>query len=430
MAKKLTSLFASMMLFISNGAQAKPKNFEQSLKIENNKNVGNSLKIDNNISKKINDSLTTEDFITYLCATLFLGGGLYYGVPYCRELYKKYAPVKPLNKEQPTLKTNTVFIANQKIQDQKKNICSNFKHKENEYEKFKNFEEKNKDPKKNICSNFKHKENEYEKFKNFEEKNKDLKNNIKLNSKYEKSGDKSLGEGAQGEAWLFKNLETGELVVVKTIKDEDAQKCEKLAYENREMLSDCEYFCKPLDYFEEDGVAYAVYEYIDGIGITGLSEIIKQGKNESLLISELFCQLFEAVKYLKDKGFSHNDLLKKNILFIQNDKKELRIKIVDYGAFKKGFDDKIKDECSVCYLIFSLTCEIDELLNRNDDPWPKVVPDFVNFMSGQNLNEKSFKEISDFFGLGKQEKIYKQISNKSHDEVINFFKNEMKKVDK
>ncbi len=397
-SKRLTSLLAGVLLLISNGAQAKPKNSEQSLKIENNKNVGNSLKIDNNKSKKINDSLTTEDFITYLCATLFLGGGLYYGVPYCRELYKKYAPVKPLNTKNQTEK-NVVL----------------------------NFEEKNKDSKKNICPNFKHEENEYEKFKNVDEKNKDLKNNIKLNSKYEKSGDKSLGEGAQGEAWLFKNLETGELVVVKTIKDEDAQKCEKLAYDNREMLSDCEYFCKPLDYFEENGVAYAVYEYIDGIGITGLSEIIKQGKNESLLISKLFCQLFEAVKYLKDKGFSHNDLLKKNILFIQNDKKELRIKIVDYGAFKKGFDDKIKDECSVCYLIFSLTCKIDELLNRNDDPWPKVIPDFVNFVSGKKLNEESFEKISKFFGINVKEKEYRKISNKSLDEVIDFFRDEVKK---
>ena len=304
MAKKLTSLFASMMLFISNGAQAKPKNFEQSLKIENNKNVGNSLKIDNNRSKKISDSSTTEDFITYLCATLFLGGGLYYGVPYCRELYKKYAPVKPLNTKNQTGK----------------------------------FEEKDKDPKKNICPNFKHGENEYEKFKNVDEKNKDLKNNIKLNSKYEKSGDKSLGEGAQGEAWLFKNLETGELVVVKTIKDEDAQKCEKLAYENREMLSACKYLCKPLDYFEENGVVYAVYEYIEKVD---LKDFIKSEKDAVLIFYKSILYVSKAFKYLAEKGFYHNDFQVDNVVFTKDHKGDFTLKVIDYGRFnqKSYFND-------------------------------------------------------------------------------------------
>ena len=342
-SKRLTSLLAGVLLLISNGAQAKDSG--QSLKDENNKNVSNNLKIDNNKIKKANNNLTTENLIIYLFGTLFLGGGLYYGVPYCRELYKKYVPVKPLNKEQPTLKTNTVFIANKKIQDQKKNICSNFKHGENEYEKF----------------------------KNVDEKNKDLKNNIKLNSKYEKSGDKSLGEGAQGEAWLFKNLETGELVVVKTIKDEDAQKCEKLAYENREMLSACKYLCKPLDYFEENGVVYAVYEYIEKVD---LKDFIKSEKDAVLIFYKSILYVSKAFKYLAEKGFYHNDFQVDNVVFTKDHKGDFTLKVIDYGRFnRESYFNNAKLEVNSFKLEF--------ILNK-----------FCKFLKNQRMNDNIFFEIA------------------------------------
>ena len=358
MAKKLTSLFASMMLFISNGAQAKPKNSEQSLKIENNKNVGNSLKIDNNRSKKINDSLKTEDFITYLYATLFLGGGLYYGVPYCRELYKKYAPVKPLNTKNQTEK-NVVL----------------------------NFEEKNKDPKKNICPNFKHGENEYEKFQ-----------------------EKYLGVGCQGSAWLFKNKMTGELVVVKKIANEKAKECEKLAYEKREMLSACEYFSKPLDYFEENGVAYAVYEYIESVGYDQFGNIVQNSeKGVKLLYCKILIQVVKACKYLNERGFCRNDTTVENVLLIKDQQGEPKVKFVDYGCFK----EEIK---SALYCVYCFAS-------------------YLNYPQGKYslaelykiANYKPIELMDDFL---EDEKGNKTLDNPmSYDETIQFFENEMKKVD-
>ena len=344
-AKKLTSLFASMLLFVSNGAQAKPKNFEQSLKIENNKNVGNSLKIDNNRSKKINDSLTTEDFITYLCATLFVGGGLYYGVPYCRELYRKYVPVKPLNLG---------------VNEKNDNIASNFKHEENEYER---------------------------------------------------NSEKYLGAGAQGSAWLFKNKKTNEFVVVKKIVNKKAQECEKLAYENREMLSACEYFCKPLDYFEEDGVAYAVYEYIENVGYDKFDNIVQNSeKGVKLLYCKILIQVVKACKYLNEKGFCHRDTGVRNILLTKDKYGNPKVKFVDYGCLKR------EKRCAV-YCVYCVAYELNEPEDK--------------YSLAKLYKIADYKPIELFADFVEDENGEKTLDNPiSYDETIKFFENEMKKVDK
>ncbi len=330
MAKKLTSLFASMMLFISNGAQAKPKNFEQSLKIENNKNVGNSLKIDNNRSKKTNNNLTTKDWVTYLFETLVLGGGLYYGVPYCRELYRKYFP---------------------------------------------------------IC---------------------------KLNSIYEpilgedEVNPKVLGKGGQGEAWLFKNRETDKLVVVKKITGgEDVQKCEKLAYDNREMLSACEYFCRPLDFFEEDGVAYVVYEYIESVGYDQFNNIVQNSeKGANLLLCMIVVQILEALKYLNDKGFSHNDVTRMNILLIRDEQGNPKVKIIDYGRFKNEVKNATSQIFYFVQFLANNTCSVNSVLS----------------LYGIN-SHKPLQVWWDFSYFKNQ----KPLDGHSYDETINFFKDEIKK---
>ena len=324
MAKRLTSLLAGVLLFISNGVQAETKNSGQSLKDENDKNVSSDLKIDNNKIKKANNNLTTKDWVTYLFGTLFLGGGLYYGVPYCRELYRKYFP---------------------------------------------------------IC---------------------------KLNSIYEsilgedEVNPKVLGKGGQGEAWLFKNRKTYELVVVKKITGgEDVQKCEKLAYDNREMLSACEYFCKPLDYFEEDGVVYAVYEYIKSVGYNQFNNIVQNSEEgANLLLCMIVVQILEALKHLDNKGFSHNDVTRMNILLIKDEQGNPKVKIIDYGKF----ENKVSSATSQIYYFMNwLTFPrhtANSILNvyNIDSHQPlQVWWDFSKFKNGEPLNGYSYDETINFF---------------------------------
>ncbi len=361
-AKRLTSLLAGVLLLISNGAQAKDSG--QSLKDENNKNVSDNLKYEDNKIKKANNNLTTENLIIYLFGTLFLGGGLYYGVPYCRELYKKYAPVKPLNLD-----------VNNGIQSSKENI---------EF----NLEEKNKDPKKNIKSSFKNGNNEYEKCK-----------------------EKYLGAGAQGSAWLFKNKKTNEFVVVKKIVNKKAQECEKLAYDNREMLYGCEYFCKPLDYFEEDGVAYTVYEYIESVGYGQFNNIVQNSeKGVKLLYCKILIQVVEACKYLNEKGFWHRDTHVGNVLLTKSKEGEPKIKFVDYGCLKKESKPAI-------YCVYGIADELN-------DPQDKC-----NLAKLYEIAD--YEPIKLFDEFVEDENGDKTLDNPiSYDEVIEFFKNEMKKVDK
>ena len=322
MAKRLTSLFAGILLFISNGAQGKDS--EQRLKTRNDENINDNLKTDNIKSKRVDNNLTTENLIIYLFGTLFLGGGLYYGVPYCRELYRKYFPICKLNSiYEPILEKDEV---NPKV----------------------------------------------------------------------------LGKGGQGEAWLFKNRETDELVVVKKITGgEDVQKCEKLAYDNREMLSDCEYFCRPLDYFEENGVAYAVYEYIKSVGYNQFSNIVQNSeKGANLLLCTIVVQILEALKYLNNKGFSHNDVTRMNILLIRDEQGNPKVKIIDYGKFENKVSSAM---FQIRYFINRLTPpghienSILNVYNINSHQPLQVWTDFLKFKNNEPTNGCSYDEVINFF---------------------------------
>ncbi len=80
------------------------------------------------------------------------------------------------------------------------------------------------------------------------------------------------------------------------------------------------------DYFEENGTAYMVMEYIDGVLLKDYLE--KQGPMEPEAALGAIMPIMEAVKKIHSKGIIHRDVSPDNI-FIAN---EESIKLFDFGA--------------------------------------------------------------------------------------------------
>lgn len=80
------------------------------------------------------------------------------------------------------------------------------------------------------------------------------------------------------------------------------------------------------DYFEENGTAYIIMEYIDGVLLKDYLE--KQGPMDPEAALSIIMPIIEAVKKIHSKGIIHRDVSPDNI-FIAN---EESIKIFDFGA--------------------------------------------------------------------------------------------------
>lgn len=80
------------------------------------------------------------------------------------------------------------------------------------------------------------------------------------------------------------------------------------------------------DFFEENGTAYIIMEYIDGVLLKDYLD--KQGKMEPEAAMSVIMPIIEAVKKIHSKGIIHRDVSPDNI-FITS---ENSIKIFDFGA--------------------------------------------------------------------------------------------------
>lgn len=91
------------------------------------------------------------------------------------------------------------------------------------------------------------------------------------------------------------------------------------------------------DYFEENGTAYIIMEYIDGVLLKDYLE--KQGPMDPDAALSIIMPIIEAVKKIHSKGIIHRDVSPDNIFIASEDS----IKIFDFGAAqlndtKEGMD--------------------------------------------------------------------------------------------
>lgn len=80
------------------------------------------------------------------------------------------------------------------------------------------------------------------------------------------------------------------------------------------------------DYFEENGTAYIIMEYIDGVLLKDYLD--KQGVMDSEAALSVIMPIIEAVKKIHSKGIIHRDVSPDNIYITSEDS----IKIIDFGA--------------------------------------------------------------------------------------------------
>lgn len=82
----------------------------------------------------------------------------------------------------------------------------------------------------------------------------------------------------------------------------------------------------------DDGIAYLVMDYIDGVG---LDEVLRQEGRLSLTRTvDIFTQACSALAHAHDKGVVHRDLKPSNIMLVHGDDGREIVKIVDFGIAK------------------------------------------------------------------------------------------------
>ena len=169
-----------------------------------------------------------------------------------------------------------------------------------------------------------------------------------LIQKYEKV--EVLGSGAQGEVTKYKCKNSEEYVAIKKIsRSNKACKSEQLACESKEILSGCPYFCKPIEYFQDEDDCYFVYEYLIDSPIEDIVNLIQQKKDLDVFLCKIALQFMIAWKHLYDNGLSYGgDQNARNyFLTIDRNSNTLILKLIDYGFFHEGKSDVIK-----CYRAF------------------------------------------------------------------------------
>lgn len=94
------------------------------------------------------------------------------------------------------------------------------------------------------------------------------------------------------------------------------------------------------DYFEENGTAYFVMEYLDGVNLRSyVSELAKRGKKLSVESSVMIVQsVLGALKAVHSSGILHRDIKPGNIFVCKNG----TIKLIDFGAAKFSDTDAEK----------------------------------------------------------------------------------------
>ncbi|MCH4192078.1 MAG: serine/threonine protein kinase [Butyrivibrio sp.] len=84
------------------------------------------------------------------------------------------------------------------------------------------------------------------------------------------------------------------------------------------------------DYFEENGTAYIVMEYLEG---RTLAQIMREsgGKLESEKVFQLMRPVIRSMAEIHDKGIIHKDISPDNIMILEDN----RVKLIDFGAAAK-----------------------------------------------------------------------------------------------
>ena len=97
------------------------------------------------------------------------------------------------------------------------------------------------------------------------------------------------------------------------------------------------------DFFEENGTAYIVMEYVTGMTLREYEK--KKGKISEAEAYKLLLPIVKAISYLHSMGIIHCDISPDNLIF----NKEGQLKLIDFGAAKNKKKEKEEQYCKGGY---------------------------------------------------------------------------------
>lgn len=146
-----------------------------------------------------------------------------------------------------------------------------------------------------------------------------------------------IGEGGMGVVVAARHLALGELVAVKVIRNEHAQKTDVVTRFHREARAVAklrsEHIARVFDVdYLDDGAPYIVMEYLDGMNLDDY--LAKHGALEPTLAVSFVMQACEGVAEAHAHGMVHRDLKLKNLHLGRRPDGRRVVKILDFGVVK------------------------------------------------------------------------------------------------
>ena len=183
-----------------------------------------------------------------------------------------------------------------------------------------------------------------------------------------------IGSGGMGDVYLAEHEKLEKKVAIKSLHKNLANDSDFRIRFSQEAKThsklDHQNIVKLLDYRERKDGLFLIMEYFDGIQ---LDEYINKvsGPIPETELTNLFCQILDAIGYAHDEGLIHRDIKPSNIMI---DKKG-KIKVLDFGIAK------LQDE--------------DQGLTKTG-----VQIGTASYMSPEQVNAEKLDKLSDIYSLG------------------------------
>ncbi|MBR6090329.1 MAG: serine/threonine protein kinase, partial [Anaerolineaceae bacterium] len=156
--------------------------------------------------------------------------------------------------------------------------------------------------------------------------NKKLEEGFILDNRYKIS--RVIGEGGFGITYDAVNIHSGKRVAVKENRHGDPQKFLQEARTLHDFEEESS-VVNVLDYFEAEGTAYIVMEYLDGIPLA--LEIRQKGKWDTEKTVHSFIPVMKALEHMHQAGVIHRDISPDNLMVLPDGK----LILMDFGAAKE-----------------------------------------------------------------------------------------------
>jgi len=202
-----------------------------------------------------------------------------------------------------------------------------------------------------------------------------------------------LGEGSCSKVFKVMHLVTKELRAIKIIKKDFAKykDDDKKTVQEIHILSMLDHpnIVKVYEYFTDDKFYYVVVELVQGGEIYEQLYSIRNFNERDA--SKIMEQIFSAVFYLHSKGIVHMDLKPENMILDAQNRKDLTIKLIDFGI--ANFYTKTKLTSKIGSSYFTAPEVINSNYDEKCDLWSCGVIMYILLSGNYPFEGKDEKEV-------------------------------------